>query len=661
MKQLLLTILSIFVLQVGSARHYDLTAQRITTTDGLPTNIVSQIWQTPDGFMWFETRSGLCRYDGYAVQVLPIETINVPETKKELRTHDAEWIREGKGRLARIGKDGRTLSWQLIPENIIGYTRNDHFHVADVDERTEAVSTYGSGLYLYDKPSGELTCISNDVIDNPYLTGLFVDHTGCIWIIEDYLGIKCLRMSRLRYSRHPLVIDTNIQDVNHIRCISLMKNGTLFCSNQMSDVYNYDIANGKASFIRNTSKRIYSVLIDRQGNEWLGTRGAGLFKNREQIAGLPSPDIFQLKTDNNDGIWIAMFKGGIAHLNSDGTFETLLNGKNCHDIVQDKEGNWWVAAEDSIYKIRITNKRREIRGVLSAFCLCLFCDADGYVWAGCIGNGLVRCKDGKAFTVKSGLENDNIYSVVQDRQGLLWLGTEGGLSCLNPQTEDIQNYHLSDSPLANVFSEHAALALPDGRLLFGTHDGIIEIKPKTDQMKTSPETAVTGLFVNGSQCEFGAHLSYTDNNLTFLFSNFQYSTLGSVLYQYKLDGIDQEWSLPTKDHRAVYRQLSPGHYTFRVRSNNGMGVWGAEATMEIIIRQPWWNTWWAWLLYLIIAIIICWISFRILYLRRRLDIEQRVSVFKRDFYNRIERELRSYRPFLLPPAAGPRPGSCAPP
>lgn len=530
----------------------------------------------------------------------------------------------------------------MIPEDIIAYTRNAHFHVADVDERTEAVTTYGSGLYLYDKPTGELTCIKNGVISNPYLTGLFVDQTGCIWIIEDYLGVKCLRMNSLRYYRHSIVTGSNIQDANHVRCLAPMGNGRLFCSNQMSNVYDYDIVSGRASFLKQTEKRVYAALTDRQGNEWIGTRGAGLFKNNQHQEGLTSQNIFQLREDDKDGIWIAMFEGGTAHLKANGEIKTFLKGKKCHDNIQDEEGNWWVAAEDSLYVV----KGRRVDSVIKGFFVCLFRDRDDVIWAGSIGSGLVRCQDGKAYTVKSGLENDNIYAVVQDQQGVLWLGTEDGLSSINPYTEDIQNYHFSDSQLANVFSERAAVSLSDGRLLFGTHDGIVVIdNPQMAMKNSSPKTSVVGLLVNGENMDnlssSALNFKYTENNLTFEYSNFQYATLGSVLYQYKLDGIEKEWCHPTKEHIAVYRRLSPGRYTFHVRSNNGMGVWGEETTMEVNIRQPWWNTWWAWTLYLVLLTVIVIVTFRILHLHRKLDMERRMSAFKRDFYNRVERELRN--------------------
>ena len=100
-------------------------------------------------------------------------------------------------------------------------------------------------------------------------------------------------------------------------------------SNQMSDAYYYDIASGRASFLKNTEKRVYAALTDRYGNEWMGTRGAGLFKNNRHQEGLPSPNIFQLKEDK-DGIWIAMYEGGVAHLGTEGKIVTFLNIKNSY-------------------------------------------------------------------------------------------------------------------------------------------------------------------------------------------------------------------------------------------------------------------------------------------------------------------------------------------
>ena len=649
MKHLTSIIFSLFLSLAASARQYDITARRMSTADGMPTNIVSRIWQTQDGYMWFETRSGLCRWDGYAVQVFEAGTFSVPEKEKELRTLDAEWRREGKGGLSRHGKDGNVDSWQLIAREIIEYTNNDHFHVADVDESTEAVSTYGGGLYLYDKPSGELTRICKSdgmgIIDNDYLTGLYVDHTGCIWIVEDYLGVKCLQINSLHYHRHLLDSSAEIQDVNHVRSLAIATDGRVLAGNQTGELFCYDLQSQRAELLRRMGSRVYAIMSDRQGQLWIGTRGRGLFKGMQQTEGLPSPLIFSIKDDGNGGMWIAMLEGGVAHRKNNGSIDTFLETKDCHDVCLDGEGRWWVAAEDSLYVLTMRDGRMEARATEKGYFICLCTDSDGGVWAGSIGGGLMNCKTKERYTTASGLANNNVYSIVQDLQGKIWVGTEEGLSCVDFKTGNIQNCTFSENMLANVFNERSAICLPDGRLLFGTHYGIVEIDSQQfAERRSKTNTAITGLLVNGEQTDdvlLTFRFKYTENNLTFLFSNFEYATLESVLYQYRLDGYDKEWNQTASNHYAAYRNLPPGRYTFRVRSNNGKGVWGEETTLGVEISQPWWKTWQAWCVYIMALILIGWYVVRMLRLRRKLDIERRVSAFKRDFYNRIERELRN--------------------
>ncbi|MBR0275745.1 MAG: helix-turn-helix domain-containing protein [Prevotella sp.] len=631
MKRPVLYLLLTIIAQMAYSRHYDLTVQRISTADGLPTNIVSRIWQDKTGFMWFETRSGMCRYDGYQIQMFSDDDSMKAKKSERLTTRDAEWRREGKGRLARHGKDGSHRSWQLIEETIVDYTRNDHFHVADVDERTEAISTYGGGLYLYDKPTGELTRIDQGKISNPYLTYLYVDRTGCIWVAEDYLGVTCLRLNRLNYQRHQIEPEPRILDENNVRHMIMPGSGQLLLSNQTGGLFLYRIAEGQASVIRRLNHRAYAILKDKDGQLWIGTRGGGLLHGQQRIEGLPSNDIFAITEDGKGGLWIAMLKGGIGHMNSKGTLELFLEGKDCHDIKRDAKGQWWVAAEDSLYIIDVRGKQKKVKAVADGYFVCLCPDSAGKMWAGSVGKGLMDCQSKKYYTTTNGLTNNNVYAIVEDSSGYIWAGTEEGLSCLNPVTGDMQNYHFTDSRLSNVFNERAAVCMKDGRLFFGTHDGIIEIV--SERVKTennSPQTAITEASANDRL-----------GSLTFTFSNFQYALLSSVLYQYRLDGIDEEWSYPTKEHTAIYRNLPPGEYTFHVRSNNGNGVWGKVCTATLRISPPWWNTWWAWCMYACLAAALCWLIVRAIRLRQSLNVERRVSAFQKDFYDRIERELRN--------------------
>lgn len=683
MKPYFIQLLLLMAAQAAAARHYDFSAQRISTADGLPSNVVSRIWQDKEGYMWFEIRNGLCRYDGYVLQTVDRRTVSVPAREKALTTRDATWLREGQGRLARLGKDGKRQSWQMIPSDIISYTRNDHFHVSDVDERTEAISTYGSGLYLYDKPTGELTQLTKEstrgLLDDDYLTGLYVDRTGCIWLIEDYLGVKCLRMNQLNYRPLWLQPDAKIQDANYIRCIAPMGNDELLVSNQMGDVYslnaklgtvsaghgNVGAVHGAMGAVQGTVSaepryRVYAALHDSQGRKWTGTRGNGLWVDGQRVEGLPSPHIFNIREATDGSIMVSMLEGGVALLKGgvalpeggvalstarQHEWHRLLQGKNAHDAQTDGRGRLWVAAEEGLY---LFDRQRRLTDSLPGCFVCLLVDSHGTVWAGSTDTGLIHAtSQGDSirptrYTKEHGLATGGVLSVVEDKAGCVWMGTEEGLVRLNPNTGDIVHHIIAESPLSNVFCERTAVCLSNGHLLFGSHNGMVEVTPTTDATPAPTATVVTSLLVNGELTPGDRpQLTYQQNNLTFQFSNFQYARQQSVLYQYRLDGAEGDWCPPTTEHSALYRRLPPGRYTFRVRSTAGGGVWGSETVMSLSISQPWWNTWWAWMVYATVLLLSALATLRIVLLHRSLEIERRVSAFKQDFYSRLERELRA--------------------
>ena len=649
MKKIFLTFLYLFsAIYISEARHYDLTIQRISTSDGLPTNVVNRVWQDSIGYVWIETSNGLSRYDGYRITQIDDSVRRVSIRSEVLKTRDAEWFRMGNGRLERRGRNGSRQSWQMIFQEVIAYTHNDHFHVADVDAQTEAVSTYGNGLYLYDKLTGELSHVGGEMTDFPYLTCLFVDRTGGIWLAADNLGVVCVRKNMLNYRRQLLVANSPIYDSNHVRSIGAIGESRLLIGNQMGELYEYDTQSHIVKYVGRTPNRVYSILKDSRGRLWKGTRGGGLWVDDRHVEGLPSSHIYRIREDAHGNIWVAMLQGGVSRVAADGV-KTMLKGKNCHDIVQDKEGRWWIAAEDSIYVFENNGQKSGAHGVQEGFFVCLFRDADGNIWAGSIGRGLFKCRFSggkmttKTYTVSNGLPNNNIYCIMGDKRGNIWTGTEDGLLSFSPKSGDMRSHWFSSSLLTNVFDERAAVCMSNGLLILGTHDGIIEIEPEINAANSIlPQTSITALMVNGCDATLEKKdYSYREHNLTFYFSNFQYSTLSSVLYQYYLEGLDSGWCSPTKDHAAIYRNLPPGRYVFRVRSNNGMGQWGEETKYEFTILLPWWNSWWAWAFYILTFALVFTAVLRIMRLSRQIDVERRVSAFQKDFYDRIEHELRN--------------------
>src|SRR5690606_17628524 len=72
-------------------------------------------------------------------------------------------------------------------------------------------------------------------------------------------------------------------------------------------------------------------------------------------------------------------------------------------------------------------------------------------------------------------------------------------------------------------------------------------------------------------------------------------------YAYKLQGFDRDWNYVGDQRVAIYTNLPAGDYTFRVKASNNDGVWNEQgASLSITVLPPFWQTWWAYLLYLLI-------------------------------------------------------------
>ena len=90
------------------------------------------------------------------------------------------------------------------------------------------------------------------------------------------------------------------------------------------------------------------------------------------------------------------------------------------------------------------------------------------------------------------------------------------------------------------------------------------------------------------------HLSlpYNNNNLTFSFIGVHIQSRNHIKYQYKLEGIDPDWSSITDGTEAPYGNLPSGNYTFIIKAMNQSGVWSEPFQFVFEVRPPWWQTWW---------------------------------------------------------------------
>ncbi len=390
--------------------------------------------------------------------------------------------------------------------------------------------------------------------------------------------------------------------------------GSIYIGSQ-GGLYRYD--DGEISRMEDISKAISylipnGIAFDPQGNLWIGTYG--------------------------DGVFIFDKNGGLKHHLND---KNGLISNAVKQLLADAKGRIWIAGQDGLSLIK------------------------DYRTPGVIEN----------FYYSSGLDDIHIRSVVEDRAGNIWLSNSSGLTRLNMKTGRFENYdHRDGMPLTSLM-DRAGCASPDGNIYFGSLNGICNLKPESFTIK--PENIPVRIVecqnllsphdgkghskvMSGTERE--VKVPYDMNSLRILFSTPDFAQSRSVEYSYKVEGIDNEWIPAGKNHSATLRNLSPGKYDFKVRARLRNQDWDDSniTSLKIIVTPPFWQTWYAKLLYVAALGIIIWLAIRFykhrLLLKSSLEMERRKSIDEQQlnnerlrFFTNITHELRTPLTLILGP------------
>jgi signal transduction histidine kinase len=258
----------------------------------------------------------------------------------------------------------------------------------------------------------------------------------------------------------------------------------------------------------------------------------------------------------------------------------------------------------------------------------VFEDAQGTVWIGTLGAGLVRFRDGQfsALTTQNGLPTDNITQVLEDGRERLWLGSPAGIMSVQKSrvearlagsTEDLMchAYGRDDGlPTAGcaIASQPAAWRGADGRLWFATSKGLADVQPTdVDVARQPPGVVLEQIRVDGQPNAFAPaatpasapyflsseqtettpiQLGPGRHQVEFRFTGLDFDDPERIRFKYILKGLENTWT--ESGGRVVsYDDLPPGKYEFCVAAENSEGVWSAgQASLTLVIPPHLWET-----------------------------------------------------------------------
>ena len=210
-----------------------------------------------------------------------------------------------------------------------------------------------------------------------------------------------------------------------------------------------------------------------------------------------------------------------------------------------------------------------------------------------------------------------MYSLVIDKDNNLWAGHQVGISKIQfdekGKVKKVNNYGKEEGFMAGEPNLAAAFADSKGYVWFGGVKGLTRYNSKADTVKPRApivKIAQMHLFLksvpwdsaqystyhegleNWTAVPKNLRLPYFENSVSFDLEAICFHSADEVVFQWKLEGLDKEWSPETKSHEAAYTNLPPGKYTFLVKAKNKEGVWSEtqKATFEVL--KPFWEEWW---------------------------------------------------------------------
>ena len=407
-------------------------------------------------------------------------------------------------------------------------------------------------------------------------------------------------------------------------------------------------------------ERVMSLMNDRLGQLWIGTMSNGLTRlavdgsvvnfraTGGDAAGLGANGIMSLHEDHTGRIWIGTFEGGIStydprtgvmrrQRDTTGTapwFERVRAAA----IQEDPQGRIWVATAGDglllldangglVHQFRHDSARADSLAFDSVYSLHL--DRAGTLWIGTGGGGLDHVVDLTVtpaamrfanLSQANGLSNDVIYGIEEDNAGMLWLPSNNGLMRVDPRTKSVRTFRASHGAQGEEFSSGASFRTAAGWLVFGGNDGYNYFDPdELEQNNLPPPVVLTAVSVLNQplQGATAVHLldhltlEYDQNVLLLEFAALDFVDPRYNQYAYQLEGFDTEWVALGNERRARYTNLGAGDYVFKVRAASADSVWNEDGLrLRISVLPAPWRTWWAYLAYAALALLVAAAVFR---------------------------------------------------
>ncbi len=377
-------------------------------------------------------------------------------------------------------------------------------------------------------------------------------------------------------------------------------------------------------------------------------------------------------------IWVGLWEGGIDIINNSLPLtkfkkEVLSKLKNNHVSVLHftKDFNLWIGNRgESIFKVDLKNEfcqeyQPNKEGLTSKAIISIFEDRKNNIWVGTRGGGLnLYNKKTNAFTNFNDIKGFNpktIASIKEDQNGNIWMSTQEGLTRFDVLKKKFTPFGIEDGIFDIEFAFNTSSSNKGNTILyFATTNGFYTVHPNLFIQKLKlPSTVITSFTTLNAENENHLNselnsinktnynstepivLNYEQNNIAINFSSLDLTSPRKNEYSYILEGLNDYWVYTDASNRnANYNNLSPGTYTFKVKSSNSDGIWNeTPTTLKFTITPPFWRSTFAYFVYFITILGLIYLGYLLInrwYNLKNNLIKETISREKDNQYNNMK-------------------------
>lgn len=552
------------------------------------------------------------------------------------------------------------------------------------------IATDGAGVYKLDvKTYKTIPYIVADYSRSNGMNGnsindIYVDHEQRIWLANYPIGVTVCnnRYSSYDWIKHSIGNDQSLIN-DQVNSIIEDSEGDLWFGTNNGISLNEAKTGTWHTFLssfngfQKDKNHIFTTLCEiSPGIIWAGGYSSGIYqinkKSRSVDYFTPSlfanlnirPDkyIRDIKKDSSGNIW----SGGYYNLKcfnlKDKTIRLYHGLNSITAIIEKNKDEMWIGSASGLYLLNKESKAfKQIKlPVETTFIYSLYKARNGELYIGTSGSGLLIYNPETGvfdhyYSGNCALISNNIYTILSDSDEDILISTENGLTSFYPKRKSFHNWTREQGLMTIHFNAASGVLRKNNNFILGSSDGAVEFPKDMKIPRAYSSRMIFSDFKLFYQTVYPGDKSSpliediddtqvlklkSDQNIFSLnVSSINYDYPSNILYSWKLEGFYDQWSRPGSENVIRFTNLNPGKYTLYVRavSSEDKRIVLEERNIEIQVAQPFWLSFWAMLIYVIIIGSIAGIILRIFILRK----QRKISDEKIDFFINTAHDIRT--------------------